>query len=149
VTHPIATVLNIMSEEGRPTRGTYHLTLGELIEKLKNANQYALVECSNGIIPGKPHSYRGYYSDLAFELEEPEVDFESATQDSLEVLKFLAICEEILDTTLEGYKGGDFVMDAKTPLWLSAWGDASDIAIIDAIRVSEGKFLLVVKALEE
>lgn len=142
MTDPIQAMFDVIGEEGRRTRASYHLTLGDLIDWLENVDQYALVECSNGIVPGKPRSYRGYYSDLAFELDDP-------TEVSLEVHDFLATCKEILGTTLEGYKGGDFVMDAKTPLWLSAWGDASELAIVHAIGVSKGKFVLVVKSLED
>ncbi len=133
-------MIDAISAEDRQTRAQYQLTLGKLIKSLESSNQNATVLCSNGISPGTPYSYRGYYSDLAFELNDPvEVD--------LRVGDFLTTCRKILDTTLEGYKGGDFVMDADTPLWLSAWGDTSKVAIMDIVRKNDGTVLLIVKSL--
>ncbi len=142
MTNPLQVMVDAINEEGRRTRAKYQLTLGQLIGRLEDSMQYATVECTNGISPGTPHSYRGYYSDLAFELNDP-------TEVDLKVKDFLAICKKVLDTTLEGYKGGDFVMDAKTPLWLSAWGDASEIAIMDVTRKNDDTVLLVVRSLED
>ncbi len=142
MTHPLQAMVDAIGAEGRRTRAQYQLTLGRLIEYLERSSQNALVECTNGIVPGRPYSYRGYYSDLAFELDDP-------TEVKLTVGTFLDTCREVLDTTLEGYKGGDFVMDAKTPLWLSAWGDTSCIAIMDATRKNDDTVLLIVKSLED
>ena len=135
-------LVDVMNEQSKNTRAQYQLTLGELIKSLESSSQYATVVCSNGISPGTPYSYRGYYSDLAFELNDPTVV-------DLKVKDFLAICRKVLDTTLEGYKGGDFVMDANTPLWLSCWGEADDVAIMDVIRKNDETVLLVVKSLED
>jgi hypothetical protein len=41
-----------------------------------------------------------------------------------------ALLVDTLGKTLEGYKGGDFLMDADTPLWCSPYGDASGLAIV-------------------
>lgn len=142
MTHPLQAMVDAVNEEGRRTRAKYQLTLGQLIKSLESSSQYATVECTNGISPGTPYSYRGYYSDIAFELNDP-------TEVDLKVKDFLAICRKVLGTTLEGYKGGDFVMDANTPLWLSAWGDASDVAIMDVVRKDDETVLLVVKSLDD
>ena len=142
MTHPLQLMMDAINAEGRRTRSKYQLTLGKLISHLENSNQYAKVECTNGISPGEAHSYRGYYSDLAFELNDP-------TEVDLKVKDFLAICRKILDTTFEGYKGGDFVMDANTPLWLSNWGEADNVAMMDVVRKNDDTVLIVVKSLEE
>jgi len=55
----------------------------------------------------RPHSYRGYYHDLAFEHERDTT-----------VGAMLAAAESALGTTYEGWKGGDFKMDAYTTVWL-------------------------------
>ena len=43
----------------------------------------------------------------------------------------------------------DFVKGADTPLWLSAWEEADDVAMMDVMRENDGKVLLVVKSLED
>ncbi len=127
-----------MGKLERNSRGNYHLTLGKLIKSLESTNAEFLVECSDGRTPGQPNSYRGYYSDLAFEPKTEEIT----------VRALLELCMETLDSTLEGYKGGDFVMDKKTPLWVSPWGEVSSMAVVDTYS-SEGKLVLVVKNLDE
>jgi hypothetical protein len=58
-----------------------------------------------------PHSYRGYYEDLAFE---PKAD--CAVRDMLEA------AESALGTTYEGWKGGAFTMTEYTDCWLAKRG---------------------------
>ena len=59
-----------------------------------------------------PHSYRGYYSDLAFEKD-----------DGLRSVKeLLDSCKSCMGQVFEGYKGGDFVMGALTPVWIAEYG---------------------------
>lgn len=63
-----------------------------------------------------PHSYRGYYEDLAFETrDEP--------QSAGEMLK---VALSALGTTYQGWKGGDFKMTEHTTVWLSEEGNCWD-----------------------
>ncbi len=124
-------LVDVMNEQGRHTRAQYQLTLGALIKKLESANRNLPVLCSNGVMLGELSSYRGYYSDLAFEPTEKQTTVEGLMID----------CKKALDTTFVGYKGGDFVMGSDTPLWLSPWGECSDIALMD---VAEGDVKLIV-----
>lgn len=55
-----------------------------------------------------PHSYRGYYEDLAFE-----------PKWNMDVGELLGITKSALGQTYEGYKGGDFVMNEHTTCWIS------------------------------
>ena len=136
--HPIQAVLDSISEAAKTTRSDYHLTLGELINILENAKPNVNVLFSNGQSPASPRSYRGYYSDLSFEFG-PLVT----------VGEFLKILRsEVLDQVFIGYKGGDFVMSADTPLWRSTYGVASGEAIIAAIPTDD-KVLLVTKYVKE
>ena len=59
-----------------------------------------------------PHSYRGYYSDLAFKRGEGV----------REAGGLLADCKAAMGEVFEGYKGGSFVMGALTPLWVAPYG---------------------------
>lgn len=58
-----------------------------------------------------PHSYRGFYSELAFEPKE------NAT-----IGEMLDCAKEALDSTYEGYKGGDYTMDEYTNCYLAEYG---------------------------
>ena len=86
-------------------RTKYHLTLGELIEALENVYPESFVKFSDGGSPGSANSYRGYYSDLAF--ERCAISLASDVLDE---------ARNALGATFEGYKGGDFVMTKDTPL---------------------------------
>lgn len=126
-------LLDTMSEADRRTRGNYHITLGDLIKLLENAEETMPVRFANSEYgPGNPHSYRGYYSDLAFE------DISDVT-----VKHVLADCRESFEKTFTGYKGGDFFMGADTPLWNSPYGCCGKAivgaSVIDGVLTLETK----------
>jgi hypothetical protein len=83
------------------------MTLEELITALEAADP-ALV-LPDGF--DNPHSYRGYYDDLAFE---PATD--------ITVADMLAAARPALGTTYQGWKGGDFTMRGYTDCWLAEEG---------------------------
>lgn len=128
-------LVNAMGETSRLTRSQYHLTLGKLIAALNEANPQMEVVFDCGGSPGGPHSYRGYYSDLSF----PAVG--KITAGAL-----LALCNAVLGSTLEGYKGGDFLMKDDTPLWHAAWGSCG-LAIV-GIGEHRGKLVLETKNID-
>jgi len=66
----------------------------------------------------EPHSYRGYYEQLAFEPAE-----------NIAVGEMLAAAKSALGATYQGYKGGDFTMTDYTDCWLSVYGTASGESI--------------------
>lgn len=126
-------------------------TLGELIDALEATYKTPLPEyfadkadkernvyidwCD--LCPGSFHSYRGYYDHLAFDFN---------VQGTKKVKDFLAECREAEGDHFSGYKGGDYKMDRKTPVWVSQWGDNSHwgIAGIDndgyTVRIVTKKF---------
>jgi hypothetical protein len=55
-----------------------------------------------------PHSYRGYYDELAFEVIRKETPIANILDD----------VKSAVDTTYEGWKGGEFKMGKDTPIWL-------------------------------
>jgi hypothetical protein len=57
-------------------------------------------------------SYRGYYSDLAFEQGE-------GTRPAADLL---AECKAAMGQVFCGYKGGDYMMGALTPVWVAHYG---------------------------
>lgn len=62
-----------------------------------------------------PHSYRGYYDELAFEPAE-----------NVTVGSMLDASRSALGTTYEGWKGGDFTMRGYTTCWLAEEGHTGE-----------------------
>jgi hypothetical protein len=62
-----------------------------------------------------PHSYRGDYSDVAFE-----------PRRNISIAEMLAAAREALGSTYQGYKGGDFKMTKNTECWLAYYGECGE-----------------------
>lgn len=77
-----------------------HLTLADVIDRLAAEPDQARV------VPvgfHNPHSYRGFYDELAFEVTE-----------NITVADMLAAARSADGTTYQGWKGGDFTMELYT-----------------------------------
>jgi hypothetical protein len=46
------------------------------------------------------------------------------------VSEALAMCREAMGQVFTGYKGGDYVMGALTPLWIANWGSGGGMKIL-------------------
>ncbi len=101
-----------MSMRMQKLRAEKQMTLGKLIAVLEEMPPDVQVQalCC-------PHSYRGYYEDLAFT---------RSLGSWMSASTLLSMCKEIMGAVLEGYKGGDFVMGALTPVWLACYGETGD-----------------------
>lgn len=88
-------------------RAETQMTLGEMIATLEDMHSIARID---GL--GEPHSYRGYYEDLAFE----------KTEGIMRVGELLDLCKSAMGKAYEGYKGGTFVMGEMTPVWVAYYG---------------------------
>jgi hypothetical protein len=97
-----------MSAQWQRERAQSQMTLGGLIERLEEID--SKVVCAGLCYP---HSYRGYYSDLAFQESDKPVD----------VVELLETCRACMGQVFTGYKGGDYVMGALTPVWVANYGD--------------------------
>lgn len=87
------------------------MTLGELIERFERLDPSMVFKY--GIT--HPHSYRGYYDQLAFE---PISDSKVSTM--------LDLSREAVGKTYTGYKGGDYTMDLSTEVNIAEYGDCGD-----------------------
>lgn len=126
-------MFDALSAQWRKDRSRYHLTLGRLIDDLEAAEPTAVVVIDNGSHPDKPHSYRGYYSDLAF----------APSDTTVTVADFLTKCRSALGSTFEGYKGGDFLMEEDTPLWSAPYGMTGRAMMATMVR--DGVFMIATK----
>ncbi len=106
----IQNLFNELLDGHRAKRALTQLTLRRLIDVLDGVDPERRVAMSM-----TADSYRGYYADLAFE---PFADSEPTTAGRL-----AEYARSLIGQTFEGYKGGDFVMDEHTPLWVACWGD--------------------------
>lgn len=96
--------------------------LGKLILDLeKQDGNLKIVIDTNGI-PISFSSYRGYYNRLAIEYE---------NTGSMTVKEFLKRAKNIVGRTFEGYKGGNYLMDEETPIYVSNYGEAEGLKVID------------------
>ena len=102
----IQSFIDTITNAARDSRKNYHVCLGELLDGLRQADPEGLVYLTD------PHSYRGYYSDLALE----------PTTTPIKVNQLIDQLEAVIDTELTGYKGGEFLMSADTPVWVSHYG---------------------------
>ena len=80
--------------------------------------KYLDTKDSNKIIPlgfNNPHSYRGYYEELAFEPAE-----------NVSIGEMLKCATDALGQTYTGYKGGEFTMCEYTEVYLANWGETGE-----------------------
>lgn len=96
-----------MNAQWQRERAATQMTLGKMIEVLGGLPSDALID---GI--GNAHSYRGYYSDLAFEKVTGKITVADA----------LTMCRAAMGEVFTGYKGGKFQMGKLTPLWVADYG---------------------------
>lgn len=113
MTNPLQAVVDAMSHDWARKRAETQFTLGKLIAALQGLDQERLIQPL-----GDPHSYRGYYSDLAFDPATVDAKAGATT------VGFLlgALKDNCMGRTFEGYKGGDFAMTENTPLWIAEYG---------------------------
>ena len=87
------------------------MTLGDLIERLEQEDQNKVLKLGFD----SPHSYRGYYNELAFEPVE-----------NVTVSVMLDAARSCVERTFSGYKGGYYTMTLLTDCWLANYGSCGD-----------------------
>lgn len=98
------------------------LTLGEWIALLERQTPSARVLLPTGASAGRLLSYRGDYADLA--LDEARIG-----EDTLLAADLAAAARRAVGTAFEGYKGGMYTAGPDTILWVSPWGQVSDLVL--------------------
>jgi len=114
------------------------LSLGELIEKLERVEDKSLsVTFDFCYLPVSGlNSWRGDYAELA-------VGYTEYGLVGLTVEAFLTECKAAVGKRFEGYKGGTYLMDTDTPIWVANWGDSSDTCVVDLRITQYGNVQLV------
>lgn len=122
---PLQSMFDRLSAGWQNERAETQMTLGKLIKALEDLPPDRKI---NGL--GKASSYRGYYDDLAFEPNEEEATVADA-------LKCARGC---MGQVFQGYKGGDFLMGERTPVWSAEWGSCGQR--IMGLNVEENPIIL-------
>lgn len=132
-------LLDAMNDASSQERANYHMTLGGLVAALEgfDPDAWVVYDTIEEQSPSAPQSYRGYYSDLSL----------PPRADPIKVSDLFELCREAVGRTFKGYKGGDFTMHSKTPLWASPNGVANGVAIMDA-KVIDGRVFLITKQID-
>lgn len=88
-----------------------YIDLGGIIARLER-------EDPERVLPigfANPHSYRGYYDQLAFE---PVAD--------IKIGDMLTAAKYAVGRTFQGWKGGDYTMSEHTECWIATEGTSGD-----------------------
>lgn len=144
----IQNLMKAISETGLRERQNYHATFGDLIDKLKKADDSLKLSPE---IKGLG-AYRGYYSDIAlctesgnsayktshnydeqvgdwdkwYKENEVKIDFTGTPKKLAETL------ESLLGKYFDGYKGGYNEITREKPLWLAPdYSDSTGLAVIE------------------
>jgi hypothetical protein len=105
----IQAILDELSAKLQKERAGSQMTLGKLIDALAALPKETELDGFN-----EPHSYRGYYTDLAFERTEEKTTAGNA----------LEMARACMGEVFQGYKGGDFQMGRNTPVWIANYASS-------------------------
>ena len=110
------------------------LSLGAIIKKVlpiaeRKEGEDPTVRFDFGnLFPTYIDSWRGSYNELALNYTEDYSKEKPKT-----ITEFLMMLKEAIGKTYTGYKGGEYVMDENTPVWVANYGQSGDTAVIDII----------------
>ena len=91
-------------------------------------------------LPDSIDSSRGSYSELALGFS-----FDGEQK----VAQLLEICRAAIGSTYTGYKGGEFVMELYTEVWVDNYGEWSSTEIIDITDLGYGYSIINTKHNED
>lgn len=120
------------------------LTLGEAINRLNKCNLFNEDNKSKPVffdfkmaVPTYLDSWRGSYDELALGYE-----FKTLDNNFCYAKDLLKELNSGIHNVYEGWKGGDFMMDADTPLWADNSGECTNVAIVDIIDCDD--YILII-----
>lgn len=90
------------------------------------------------LLPTGFDSYRGYYDHLA-------IGFKDIDGWGPPVETVIEWAKAAIGSTFEGWKGGDFTMHEKTPLWMANPGNCTDYAVMG---VEDNGWKVIIKTMK-
>ncbi len=128
------------------------LTLGQLISEIEkigikkeNGEDMDIAFDFGSAIPTTLASWRGSYAELAlgYRLSGYDAyDQEKGHFSDVTAEKVLAELKQAVGATYYGWKGGDFLMDENTPVWVANQGNADNTIIIGVLNAGYKMVLL-------
>lgn len=110
------------------------ITLGEFISELeKRPPEQSICFDFGGLIPTYVNSWRGVYAHLALGWENFYERRKRLRDDKTEgptVGEILADLKHAVGTTFQGYKGGEYEMSVRTPVWCDNYGTSTSTGIV-------------------
>jgi hypothetical protein len=117
------------------------MTLGQLIDALERKDPKAAINYAFGYFcPTHFMSWRGDYSHIALGYG-PWTDIGYHKRPT--VADVLTKANESVGKEFTGYKGGEYVMDRETRLWVANNGEACNTGIVDVIEGDMNDIYLV------
>ncbi len=117
----------MVAYNGQMTLGRLIQALEKLMDKQKKIKEkygheaYIIFDFC-GFYPTGIDSWRGHYSELALEYY--------SNDSKTHLTEFLQMLKDAVGKTFQGYKGGDFVMDEDTPIWVDNYGESHNTAVV-------------------
>jgi hypothetical protein len=118
------------------------MTLGEFIRQLEAQPQENPIVSDTGEMVGGFSSYRGYYEDLAIVPAQATNILADDRTPLTTVGAVLAEAEACIGRTFQGWKGGDYTMEAHADLWFAQEGSAIGWRPV-GLRLDEGIVTIV------
>lgn len=142
----------IKMQRSKSFENSPQLTLGQLIEKIEECGltygpDNKLKEiCFDfaSAIPTTLDSWRGAYEELALGYNLSGYDNNQNHSFNNTASNLLTELKSALGKVFTGWKGGDFVMDENTPVWVDNPGNANNTGIIDVI--DDGWHIILITA---
>lgn len=115
----------------------HQMSLGELIVALRGYDpDFPVYFDFVHYRPNDIDSYRGYYEQIAIGYGHQDIS----------VSELIKMCEKAIGQTFYGWKGGEFVMNSSTPLWVANPGESGGTAIV-GIRQLDWRIILVTESI--
>lgn len=122
-----------------------NLTIGAMLTILDDLHDGDMIKLSNNMkLFNNFESYRGYYEDLMLDVEADGSFGEVCTVGDLRRLLNRALREGIM----EGYKGGEFVINKETLVWVDSYGKCNSLAVTNILS-DNGLVTLVINKGDE
>lgn len=157
----IQSVIDALNQNSKEVSAREY-SLGKLIKNLKELNSSLIVEIDDGTFPMKSSlsyaekdeergeygfkydkktesvfdSWRGSYCELSMQY--------SKESQNITVAELLKMAEFVNDKYLCGYKGGDFLMDLKTPIHMANYSFCGELKLI-GVKEFDGKAILITR----
>lgn len=127
------------------------ITLGELISELeKRPQEQSICYDFGGLLPSYVSSWRGVYAHLALGWEDYyQRQRRKPKSERPSVAEILADLKSAVGQTFEGWKGGEFEMGLRTPVWCDNCGTATSTGIVGVHPLSSDYETIIQTKFEE